>query len=199
MSDYSKGKIYKICSDDPDITDVYIGSTIQDLSKRFNGHRSNFNCYAETRPTFCSSFKLFHKYGLNKFHIEKLDDFPCESKKELLIREQFYICKFKCVNDRPSYETPECKRARHRAYGQNRTFTKEQREQQKIYNKAYKSVPEHKIKNKEYESVRRQKTKIYIVCECGSEVSNHCMLRHKRSKKHATLVEALQQQAQACP
>ena len=40
MPDYSKGKIYTIRSlTDPNI---YVGSTIQPLSMRMSGHRSNY-------------------------------------------------------------------------------------------------------------------------------------------------------------
>ena len=43
MPDYSKGKIYKICSDDPDITAVYIGSTTQALHTIWSNHKSPSN------------------------------------------------------------------------------------------------------------------------------------------------------------
>ena len=83
MADYSNGKIYKICSL---LTDkIYIGSTIHTLNHRFKEHKSDYKLYSEgncRKPSY--SFKML-KYG--DCFIELLEDYPCQSQTELVIRE----------------------------------------------------------------------------------------------------------------
>ena len=88
MPDYSEGKIYRICL--PGLEDYcYVGSTVMDLDKRLSNHRSNSKSKEKYK---CSSYVLFTEENLPV--IELLEDFPCESKIELTIREKFWQEKF---------------------------------------------------------------------------------------------------------
>ncbi len=90
--DYSKGKIYKIISDETD--KIYIGSTIQPLSKRLSSHIRSFNCYEKT-------LKYISANEILKFKEPKIiliETFPCDSKEELLSRERYHIEQNDCVN-----------------------------------------------------------------------------------------------------
>ena len=83
MADYSNGKIYQICSL---LTNkIYIGSTIRTLDNRFYSHKSDYKLYSEgnfiKQP---SSFKML-KYC--DCFIELVEDYPCQSRTELEIRE----------------------------------------------------------------------------------------------------------------
>ena len=83
MADYSNGKIYQICSL---LTDkIYIGSTIRTLNNRFNEHKSDYKLYSEGNfIKQSSSFKML-KYG--DCFIELVEDYPCQSRTELELRE----------------------------------------------------------------------------------------------------------------
>ena len=81
MGDYSKGKIYRIVSDKTD--QVYIGSTVKTLERRFSGHKSDFK-----RGEYCTSAELLK---LGDARIELIRDFPCNSKRELAKGEDDYI------------------------------------------------------------------------------------------------------------
>lgn len=76
MPDFAKGKIYRIIS--PNCDKVYIGSTTATLNNRFSNHKSA--CKTEN-----SSSKVVIESG--DAVIELLENFPCESKKELERRE----------------------------------------------------------------------------------------------------------------
>jgi hypothetical protein len=78
MPDYSKGKIYKITSAQTD--KVYIGSTTTKLIKRFSQHKNILSK--------CSSKELF-QYDDTK--IELIEDFPCNSGRQLTEREIYHI------------------------------------------------------------------------------------------------------------
>ena len=88
--DYSKAKIYAIRSRNSD--DVYIGSTCQPLYKRFSGHKSMYDrgyiCQTKSRDIF--------KHG--DTYIELIEEFPCGSKNELIVREMQIIRSTPCVN-----------------------------------------------------------------------------------------------------
>ena len=79
MGDYTKGKIYTIrCKTDDTL--IYVGSTIQSLSKRFGGHKVEKgrkpNTYFYTKVE-----------DWNDWYIELYENFPCSSREELNKRE----------------------------------------------------------------------------------------------------------------
>lgn len=85
MSKYQTGKIYSVRSlSRPDL--IYIGSTIQILSKRMAMHRSILNC----------SSKIIVDIGDSYIELEK--NFPCNDKYELRSEENKYIRSMICVN-----------------------------------------------------------------------------------------------------
>ena len=77
------GKIYLISNDIN--SKLYVGQTIQTLSKRFNGHC----CYSKTdRSNNMYIKRAIHKYGRDKFHIKLLEECPIEKLDE---REIYWI------------------------------------------------------------------------------------------------------------
>jgi hypothetical protein len=94
MPDYSKGKIYKICSNDGDMEKVYYGSTCISLGQRMAKHRWSFKNSCDAN----NAREVFKKYGLENCHIELIKLFPCGSKEELTAEEYKIIRQFQCVN-----------------------------------------------------------------------------------------------------
>ena len=202
MPDYSKGKIYKICSDDPDITEVYIGSSVQDLHIRMSGHIWDF----KNKTNQCPSRKLFEKYGVEPFCIKLIENYPCKSKKELLIREQHYMDIYQGVNICKAHITKEQLKAYQSQYHKDN--------HEKIYKKKtewYANNPE-KIKasnernrpailarkkvyvaNHKEEKIAydKERQKIKIMCECGQQIALANKAKHIKTKRHITLMEAL--------
>ena len=76
MTDYSKGKIYKILNNIDD--EIYIGSTSETLSRRMTRHRS----LANTNP-YNKLYKHMIYIGIDKFYIELVENYPCNNKDEL--------------------------------------------------------------------------------------------------------------------
>ena len=91
--DYQNGKIYKIWSVSTD--EIYVGSTVQSLSRRMTGHRRNYKHYLNGKGNFVSSYKILD-YGNAK--IELVEKFGCSCKEELLAREGHFIRTLNCVN-----------------------------------------------------------------------------------------------------
>jgi hypothetical protein len=91
MVNYSNCKIYKIepiCEHDEG--DIYIGSTTKDyLSKRMVAHRSLYKrCKNSKEINYCSSYKLFDKYGIENCNIYLLENVSANSKDELLAQKR---------------------------------------------------------------------------------------------------------------
>jgi hypothetical protein len=97
MPDYQKGKIYNVIA--PDNT-KYIGSTVQELKSRYIRHKSRYKKYKAGDYHFLTIFDLFDKHSVNDCKIELIEHYPCNSKKELEIREGYYIRNNVCVNKR---------------------------------------------------------------------------------------------------
>ena len=81
--DYNNGKIYQILNNIND--EVYVGSTVQPLSKRFYCHK-NRSDYSTNKLS-----ELMRTIGKNNCYIELIENYPCNTKEELFAREGHYI------------------------------------------------------------------------------------------------------------
>ena len=211
MRDYNKGKIYAIIPNGVKLEDtdgdVYIGSTaFVNLQTYFKSHHVNDYVY-KTATMRKSSKLLFEKFGIEGCEIILIENYACENRKELERKEGEYQRKIKCVNiriagrNRQEFQIENRDRLREidRLRNLNRLEYNHKRSAE-YYQKNKAAVSERKKElykiNKE---VIREKNKERIVCECGTNCSRNDKTRHIKTKKHATLMEALQQQAQACP
>lgn len=88
---YQNGKIYKIYYlDDPN--ECYIGSTTKTLNERLSGHILSSNICKETYGCKFYKFVMTHG-GFNKFKMILLEEYPCNSKLELVSRESYWMRK----------------------------------------------------------------------------------------------------------
>lgn len=116
MPDFSKGKIYRLVCDDPDL--LYIGSTCKTLAQRKAGHVFEAK---HNSPKKCSSFQIYEAGNLK---IELIEAYPCNTKHELHMRERYWIQNSKCVNrysrvTTTEIEKKEKKKERDRRYYEN--------------------------------------------------------------------------------
>ena len=93
MPNYQNGKIYKIYSYEN--ADVYYGSTVESLSARIAKHRCQMKLYKEGKKNYMTSFIILE---LTSAKIELVENYPCNTKEELLQREGYYIKNNNCVN-----------------------------------------------------------------------------------------------------
>ena len=76
-------------------TDMYVGSTTYTLKQRFTGHKSRYKSWRDGGRPYCSSFKLFDKFGVNGCAIMELERCPVENRKD---REKYWIQNTPCCN-----------------------------------------------------------------------------------------------------
>ena len=83
MPDFQLGKVYKLTNEIDD--KVYVGSTCQSLSRRLRGHK-----YDAKRSPNSPVYVHINKIGWDKVEIVLIENYPCNSEKELKFREKFY-------------------------------------------------------------------------------------------------------------
>jgi len=87
MSNYQNGKIYKITGTNNQGKElIYIGSTVQQLNKRLTQHKSR---------SYSSKIIL---ETCNNYQIILIENYPCNTKKELFLRERYFYEIYDCVN-----------------------------------------------------------------------------------------------------
>jgi len=105
--DYQNGKIYKIISNET--TKYYIGSTIFDLEIRLEGHKKAYKRFLDGyNYDNLSSFELLK---LGDVRIELIENYPCNSKKELEMREAELQYQF--INDIVNYRVAVRNKQKH--------------------------------------------------------------------------------------
>ena len=179
--DWSLGKIYKIISNNPDVNEVYYGSTCQRLlSSRMSGHRANYKQWISGKNGKCSSFDLFEKYGVEQFHIELVEDYPCENGEQLHTQENIYIRGNECVNKNSAIDK----------YNNKQEYDREHYQLHKEEKKQYYQDNKEKlvIYKKEYYQNNKDEINKPITCECGCKILTMNMYRHLKTKKHKSLI-----------
>lgn len=198
MSKYQRGKIYKLCSKQTD--KVYIGSTTRKLKIRLQEHKSKFKIWKREKKGYHSSFEIL-KYG--DFYIELIEDFPYETKIELLQKEASYIRQLNCVNrEVPGRHYSQWKKE-HKSHIKQRSKlyyerTRERdRNKRKVWGKLYRERNRDKIKarKKLYREQNRDKIKARVkqpyACVCGVTCRQDSKYKHFKSKKHRLYIHNL--------
>lgn len=140
---YELGKIYKLqCSDGY----YYIGSTIQKLRERFSLHKQKSKKVNADRN---KEFSHINALGWENVEILLIQDYPCETKRQLEEKEQEFINLDDplCLNTQRSFLTEEARslyiaefrakyREQHIAYTKNWKLLNRSREDHNAYNKA---------------------------------------------------------------
>ena len=83
ISNKMNGRIYKIVN--TKTTDIYVGSTTQEIKNRFKTHRSNARM-GKTEDLY----ECIRKNGVEHFSIELLEEFELNSKADLGVKEREY-------------------------------------------------------------------------------------------------------------
>ena len=199
MPDYQKGKIYKLWS--PQGDEIYIGSTINPLSKRLGQHKNKRDC---------NSKYLFENY--NDVKIELIEEFPCDNKIQLNKKEGEHIRNNTCLNkDIPCRTKKEyrqdnkeyIKEQKKEYYQNNKEYYKEQKKEYYENNKEHilEKRKEYCEDNKEriiegkkvwYENNKEkisENNKKKFNCNCGSVIRIHDKSKHLKTKKHIAFTQ----------
>jgi predicted GIY-YIG superfamily endonuclease len=176
MNKYDNSVIYMIKSKDKNITDCYIGSTIN-FKHRKSQHKSN--CNNPNSETYNSKiYKFIREHGgFNKWEFEIIVEQKCKDKKELEKMERKYMEE---NNSTLNSHIPT------RSFKQ---YCEENREALNQYGKQYYKDNKEEIDKKQKQYCKDHKEKIN--CECGSTVRKSDIVRHKKTIKHINYIKNL--------
>jgi hypothetical protein len=152
---YKNGKIYKIVCN---VTGkIYIGSTCaKTLAHRLAQHTYNYTYYVEGRTKkSLTSFKVLEN---NNYSIILLEEYPCETKEQLLARERYYIENTECVNKCVPCRTYEESLKYQLKY--QTEYNKNNKNEVSKYQKEYYEKNKEQLLKRRYEYVKNNKDKI---------------------------------------
>ena len=181
MPDYSKGNIYKLCCNDTDITDIYIGSTCNFTHRKYL-HKSKCNNEKDKNYNYYVYKFIRENGGWDNWSMILVEEVCCENKKQLNQKEREWIEKLKStLNKKLPNRTPE---------------EYEKTEIRKNYKKKYhiknkERIKEYQKKSEKFEKYQKEYNKIKVVCECGCEVLKRGLSRHKKRDIHKRLMNEL--------
>jgi hypothetical protein len=162
---YKNTVIYHFVCNDKTITDLYVGSTTE-FTRRKSHHKNN--CINENSRDH--HYKLYQNIktngGWENWTMTPLEEYPCENKMQVLIREQYWIEKLQAtMNSMKAIRTEEQRL--------------EQLKQFRIDNPEY-----HKNWNNENRQHINEHRREKITCKCGSIINRSQKSVHLKTKKH---------------
>ena len=116
---------------------MLIASTTEKLSKRSARHKKYCKHCLEQNRIDTKAIDSFEEYGIDNCKIELIENYPCQTKEELLRREGHHIKSNDCVNKQVAGRTPT------QYYEQNKEYR-------------YKQRKEHYQRHKEYYNERNK-------------------------------------------
>jgi len=171
MVNFSKSIIYKLCCKDVTVKEIYIGSTANLLKVRKSKHKYSCNNIFSVGHNYYVYQYIRKNGGFNNFDIVEIERYPCSDRQELNKRERYWI---ELLQSTLNKQIPSRTRLEHRQ--DNRELLLEN--QKKYY------------QNNKEELLTKKKIKIN--CECGCIIARTCISKHRKTKKHINLLQALQ-------
>ncbi len=218
-TDYSRTIIYKICCNDVNITDCYVGHTT-DLIKRKNRHKTNCSNSNNTHYNIYVYQFIRDNGGWDNWSVVPIEEYKCENVNQAKIRERYWIEELKSSLNKyiPSRTDKEYREENKEQIKKYREENKENiiktmkqyyhNNKNKIddYKKEWYQINMERLKNykkewyennkdiilekrKEYYENNRDKIK----CECSSEVCKKNLQIHYKSKKHQNYLNTINQ------
>lgn len=169
---------------------VYIGSTT-DIGNRMSNHNIGN----------ASNSKLLKK----PLHFKIIDTREYKLNKTLRLVEQFFLDNNKTVNQQRAYRNKNSniyflqEKERCKIYYQNnkdkvretkRIYREKNKEKNLEYHRKYYQNNREKVleRTSKYNQKNKEKINRKVKCECGCILTNNCLSRHKKSKKHINLL-----------
>ena len=166
---YSKSVIYKIVCNTDD-TLIYVGSSCS-----FTTRKSQHKCVCYSPNSKKYNLPLYRMIrnngGWENFRMVIIEQYPCETKTELHIREEELRVEYNAnMNGQSAYTN--------------------QKEYHKEYNKEYyqNNKETTKEKNLQYYQNNKETLNEKMTCECGCVMLKRYMNRHLKTDKHKKLI-----------
>ena len=155
---YQRGKIYQLV--DRTNGNVYIGSTIKTLNTRLSEHKCEYKRHKKGK---CGNYTSFDIIENDDYYIQLIQEYPCNNRYELEMRERYYIENNICLN----YYIP------------TRT-DKEWRDD----NKAKLALKDKELYQKNKEQIALKNKELILCGICNCHITRGNFTRHLKSQTH---------------
>lgn len=220
MPDYNKTKIYKLFSPS-NVELTYYGHTTKTIQQRLLGHLRQYRFWMNNpeKVRKILTFSIFE--NCDDYVIELIEDYPCNTRTEALMREAYYIQSNKCLNVAIPYKDPAIRKEERKEYDKayhiknadkiqqykddNRDRRNESARQKYADNKEM-ILEKQKERYEENKEIILEKQKKYrddnklsiankqkqrMICECGKDINRHHKSRHLKSLEHIQFIQLL--------
>jgi len=182
---YQNSVIYKICCKDPEIKDIYVGSTTN-FKRRMSNHKSICNNEKSEKYNLPVYRFIRDTGGFENWSIVKIRDVCCKDKYDLVAEERK---EFEKLDATLNSQYP--RRSKKEYFKKYREENKEkERERNKDYREKNKEKERERLKD--YREKNKEKIKEKVECPCGSVISKGNLATHKKSQKHKNWEKILQ-------
>jgi hypothetical protein len=156
------GRVYKIIPNQGD--EVYIGSTINEIRKRFYNHKKNYLSYLSGKTTKTRVYDIFDKYGTDNVNIILIKEYHIVDRLHLEAYETLWISKTKCVNKCVPFQP--LKKEKDRQSSKNYRLKNKDIVNQKDRDRYHNNIEERKKRAKKFrennvEKIKEQNKKNY--------------------------------------
>ena len=180
--DYSKTHFYKIVCRDVSIKDCYVGHTLNFKNRKSAHKTSHYNSNGKTYNGHLHKKYLYdfidENGGWENWDMILISTERCENALEARKRERELIEEQNATLNkiRPYRSLEEMQQYKQKWAGENSDKMKQ-------------------VKSRWYERNKEEKSRKSserILCECGCEVCQGALLKHKQTKKHQDYINSLQ-------
>ncbi len=190
---YSNTIIYKICCNDVEVKECYVGSTT-DFTNRKRNHKNTCNNENDKNHNLYVYKFIRENNGWNCWNMVMIEEYPCENKLQAETRERYWIetLQSKLNKKLPTRNKKEYEEANKDEIAKKQKIKyelhkKEIAKKTKIKYELHKEEIAEKQKIK-YELHKEELAKKYT-CMCGSILSISGKSNHNKTKKHLAFLE----------
>ena len=205
MVNYSHSVVYKIICLDPEIDDIYVGSTCA-FRKRKHEHKSDCNNDNSKRHNRYVYKFIRNNGGWDNWSMVVIKAYPnITNKMELLTKEMKWLKKLNATLNQNvpgkllqlgkidyKKQYAELNKEKLMEYKKKYTElnkTKIAENKQKYYEVNTERIREtHKIYYEQNKDKIKQKVREKVRCDCGCMICRDCLPKHRKTKKHIQLM-----------
>jgi len=189
MVNYKNSIIYKLCCRDPDIKDIYIGSTTNFRTRKHDHKKICENKTGTYKNAHFYVYQFIREHGgWNNWDMVEVEKYECNDRKELHCRERYHIEQLGAgLNKNIPTRT-------------HKEYMEENKERLNKQRKEYREANKEKIRERDRARYPARsasvltKAKEKVTCECGSIIARGNLSDHRRTAKHIKLMEEKEEQ-----
>ena len=179
VPNYSQSSIYKLCCNNPDIIDIYVGSTTG-FSKRKWAHKSCCNNATSKHYNYNVYQFIRANGGWDNWSMVQIEQYNATDKRNLETRERHYIEQLGATLNKniPTRTDKEYRQ-------DNAEHIKEHMKQYYIDNQENIKQQKKQYYQANAEHIKQQSRKNFD-CPCSGKYQHGTRARHFKSKKHCS-------------